>query len=291
MLISSFPQSFTYTQETTYASIVATLDRQDDNSLSIFEETSFGRMTAILDLNAFQLMLLPTSQRGSLAGSALGTALWFLGLQEPNGQCAFSVISSLLAEPSSVGEVTLGFLGGLKIRLGHLNTPEDVATFGFNARTSYKLMTSVTGPTAPQIPCKDPMNDVCLAENPCPEELHQNEDQIRAVAFVFDPFGTHYPEAPASVTFPSFVESILEQYPDDDATVGNLLRPAVITASHLAGTAGVGRVVDSNLKVMGCEGLYVADASVLPVTSRTNTMATVMMVGRHAGVKFLEDLS
>jgi len=291
VLISSFPQSFTYTQETTYSSIAATLDRPDNSLLSIFEEGSAGRMVPFPDVQAFELLVLPTSQRGTLAGSVVRTLLQTLGNLQESGQCAFSGIASFISEPSSVGEVTLGILGGLKIRVGYLDTSEDVATFGANARTAFNLITSVTGPTSPQTPCEDPTDGICLSENPCPEEFQQNEELIRTVASIFDPFGTHYPEAPASVTFPSFVQSILEQNPNDDATVGNLLREAVFSPHHFAGTAGVGRVVDSNLKVIGCEGLYVADASVLPVTSRGNTMATVMMVGRRAGVKFLEELS
>ena len=60
-------------------------------SLGIFEELSLGRMVPLLAYMAFYLFNLPTSQRGSLAGSFMRTALQTVGaLLEPNSQCAYS---------------------------------------------------------------------------------------------------------------------------------------------------------------------------------------------------------
>lgn len=64
------------------------------------------------------------------------------------------------------------------------------------------------------------------------------------------------------------------------------LRDVVETFWHQSGTARMGRddlaVVDSRLRVIGCEGLRVADASVLPRVTVANTMAPSVLVGEQA---------
>jgi choline dehydrogenase-like flavoprotein len=50
---------------------------------------------------------------------------------------------------------------------------------------------------------------------------------------------------------------------------------------HPSSTCGIGRVVDDELRVLGVEGLRVADASVLPHMVRANPNATVVMVGER----------
>ncbi|MDQ0371152.1 choline dehydrogenase [Catenuloplanes indicus] len=64
------------------------------------------------------------------------------------------------------------------------------------------------------------------------------------------------------------------------------LRDAVQTFWHQSGTARMGRddmaVLDSRLRVIGCEGLRVADASALPRVTVANTMAPSVLVGEQA---------
>jgi choline dehydrogenase len=63
----------------------------------------------------------------------------------------------------------------------------------------------------------------------------------------------------------------------------------VITYGHAVGTCAMGRdddeaaVVDETLAVRGIAGLTIADASVIPVSPRANTMLTSMMIGWRAG--------
>ncbi|GIJ45490.1 choline dehydrogenase [Virgisporangium aliadipatigenens] len=70
-----------------------------------------------------------------------------------------------------------------------------------------------------------------------------------------------------------------------DATAA-YLRDVVETFWHQSGTARMGRddtaVVDPRLRVVGCEGLRVADASVLPRVTVANTMAPSVLVGERA---------
>jgi choline dehydrogenase-like flavoprotein len=59
---------------------------------------------------------------------------------------------------------------------------------------------------------------------------------------------------------------------------------------HPVGTCAIGTVVDSQLRVRGVEGLYVADASVMPVIPRANTNIPTLMVAEKAAVHIARDL-
>lgn len=50
----------------------------------------------------------------------------------------------------------------------------------------------------------------------------------------------------------------------------------ILSGFHPQGTAGIGRVVDGNLKVFGSERVYVCDASVLPDSPGVNPQVTIM---------------
>ncbi|PHJ18888.1 gmc oxidoreductase [Cystoisospora suis] len=56
---------------------------------------------------------------------------------------------------------------------------------------------------------------------------------------------------------------------------------------HLHGTSKMGKVVDSEFKVIGVEGLSIADASVLTKLPRMNPTATLLMMGRYIGLERL----
>ncbi len=60
------------------------------------------------------------------------------------------------------------------------------------------------------------------------------------------------------------------------------IRHVCETVYHPCGTASIGKVVTPDLKVIGVENLYIADASVFPTLPTTNINCTVMMVAEKA---------
>ena len=54
------------------------------------------------------------------------------------------------------------------------------------------------------------------------------------------------------------------------------------TVYHATSTCPMGSVVDSELRVLGIEGLRVVDASVMPTITRANTNAATIMIAEKA---------
>jgi choline dehydrogenase len=69
--------------------------------------------------------------------------------------------------------------------------------------------------------------------------------------------------APGSEELPSYVRRTLRNY------------------FHPAGTCGIGRVVDERGRVLGIDGLVVADASVMPTIPRANTNLTTVAIAER----------
>lgn len=72
-----------------------------------------------------------------------------------------------------------------------------------------------------------------------------------------------------------------------DSELNDFILKRIQTAHHPCGTARMGSatdpmsVVDRNCNVIGVEGLYVADASIIPVPVRANTNLTCIMIGER----------
>nr|XP_043626447.1 (R)-mandelonitrile lyase-like [Erigeron canadensis] len=86
-----------------------------------------------------------------------------------------------------------------------------------------------------------------------------------------------------------FVGASLPANQSSDEEMGEFCRRTVNTIWHYHGGCVVGRVVDSNLRVLGVGSLRVIDGSVLSISPGTNPQATVLMLGRHMGLKILRD--
>lgn len=80
----------------------------------------------------------------------------------------------------------------------------------------------------------------------------------------------------------------------DDAALERLIRARADTVYHPVGTARMGSddaaVCDPRLKVRGVEGLYIADASIMPRLVGGNTNAPSIMIGERAAAFVREDL-
>lgn len=68
----------------------------------------------------------------------------------------------------------------------------------------------------------------------------------------------------------------------NDRVLDGWIAAHLTTSVHLCGSAGIGRVVDAELRVFGVEGLRVADTSVLPTVPRRGPSATAVAIGERA---------
>ncbi|MEA2834136.1 MAG: 5-(hydroxymethyl)furfural/furfural oxidase [Methylobacteriaceae bacterium] len=75
-----------------------------------------------------------------------------------------------------------------------------------------------------------------------------------------------------------------------DAQFDECVLASATAMFHPVGTCAIGSVVDPQLRVRGVEGLYVADASVMPVIPRANTNIPTLMVAEKAAVHIAQDL-
>jgi len=69
---------------------------------------------------------------------------------------------------------------------------------------------------------------------------------------------------------------------DSDEDIWTWVQANAQTVYHPTSTCAMGAVVDSELRVLGVDGLRVVDASVMPTITRGNTNAPVIMIAEKA---------
>lgn len=83
--------------------------------------------------------------------------------------------------------------------------------------------------------------------------------------------------------------NLLPHHPNVSTSFEQFCKDTVMTIWHYHGGCQVGRVVDSDYKVIGIDALRVVDGSTFLSSPGTNPQATVMMLGRYMGVKILRE--
>eukprot|EP00252_Welwitschia_mirabilis_P009186 TRINITY_DN2153_c0_g1_i3.p1 TRINITY_DN2153_c0_g1~~TRINITY_DN2153_c0_g1_i3.p1 ORF type:complete len:570 (-),score=107.17 TRINITY_DN2153_c0_g1_i3:87-1796(-) len=82
--------------------------------------------------------------------------------------------------------------------------------------------------------------------------------------------------------------NVLPKHPNLTTSTEQFCRDTVTTIWHYHGGCVLGKVVDSQYRVMGLKSLRVVDGSTFRASPGTNPQATVMMLGRYVGLKILK---
>lgn len=82
-----------------------------------------------------------------------------------------------------------------------------------------------------------------------------------------------------------YVGHSLPENPSNKESIETFCRETLTTFYHYHGGCLVNKVVDSDLNVIGINGLRVVDGSVFSSSPGTNPQATIMMLGRYMGIK------
>jgi choline dehydrogenase-like flavoprotein len=77
------------------------------------------------------------------------------------------------------------------------------------------------------------------------------------------------------------IDAGLVPHSDRDDDIERFMRATAFSFFHPCGTCAMGAVVDSHLRVLGVDGLRVADTSVMPNLIRGNTNAPAIMIGER----------
>ncbi|GAB2300942.1 hypothetical protein Dimus_034977 [Dionaea muscipula] len=83
--------------------------------------------------------------------------------------------------------------------------------------------------------------------------------------------------------------NLLPKHNNTLSSLEQFCKDTVMTIWHYHGGSQVGRVVDSDYKVIGVDALRVVDGSTFTFSPGTNPQATIMMLGRYMGVRILKD--
>ncbi|XP_008803247.1 protein HOTHEAD-like [Phoenix dactylifera] len=82
-----------------------------------------------------------------------------------------------------------------------------------------------------------------------------------------------------------FPVNLIPRHDNDSTSLEQYCKDTVMTIWHYHGGCQVGRVVDSDYKVLGVDALRVVDGSTFNFSPGTNPQATVMMLGRYMGIR------
>ncbi|KAH6790777.1 Glucose-methanol-choline oxidoreductase family protein [Perilla frutescens var. frutescens] len=122
----------------------------------------------------------------------------------------------------------------------------------------------------------------------CVEGLRVIEKVITSNSFA--PFRYDYLSLPLLLNMSANAPvNLLPHHANVSTSLEQFCKDTVMTIWHYHGGCQVGRVVDSDYRVIGINGLRVVDGSTFHDSPGTNPQATVMMLGRYMGVKLLRE--
>ncbi|KAL3619340.1 hypothetical protein CASFOL_036910 [Castilleja foliolosa] len=126
-----------------------------------------------------------------------------------------------------------------------------------------------------------------------PEDLARCVDGLKIIEAVveskpFTPFRYDYLSLPLLLNLTASAPiNLLPRHANASTSLEQFCKDTVMTIWHYHGGCQVGRVVDSDYRVLGVDALRVIDGSTFNYSPGTNPQATVMMLGRYMGVKIL----
>ncbi|XP_073042918.1 protein HOTHEAD-like isoform X1 [Primulina eburnea] len=128
-----------------------------------------------------------------------------------------------------------------------------------------------------------------------PHDLQRCVDGLKVIETVieskaFSQFRYDYLSLPTLLNMTANAPvNMLPKHTNVSTSLEQFCKDTVMTIWHYHGGCQVGRVVDSEYRVLGVDALRVIDGSTFNYSPGTNPQATVMMLGRYMGVKILEE--
>ncbi|KAH6792444.1 Glucose-methanol-choline oxidoreductase family protein [Perilla frutescens var. hirtella] len=162
------------------------------------------------------------------------------------------------------------------------------------------ILEKITGPLSKghlQLINKNPNDNPSITFNyfQNPVDLQRCVEGLRVIEKVitsnsFAPFRYDYLSLPLLLNMSANAPvNLLPHHANVSTSLEQFCKDTVMTIWHYHGGCQVGRVVDSDYRVIGINGLRVVDGSTFHDSPGTNPQATVMMLGRYMGVKILRE--
>jgi len=202
---------------------------------------------------------------------------------ENAGRAYKNVLEHTFAISNMTGTCSIACEKPTHFRMYSKTCPQsDICCYLFNSEQCYH--------EAPKQDINDTVSDIGLpigfleklyGMNNEGSELFKNEESlVHALKFGFKNH-TSFKRSKKqwAATFPPTLPD-----PDNVIDVAKYALTYMSSIWHHTGTAPMGEVVDHNFRVMGVKGLSIVDASVLNQVTRMNPTASLLMLGRYAGI-------
>ncbi|CEM01741.1 unnamed protein product [Vitrella brassicaformis CCMP3155] len=189
---------------------------------------------------------------------------------------------SWVTDPLSRGSVSLAANGSVVVDPKYFDHPMDRQAAALSIKEIVKLLVS-----------DDMRNITANGEESCfASDLLTSGLISSAMGLIFPP--SKYAPADADLQlFPRGINASMLDTDDSPETLEEIFLsvadPLYISIWHYCGTVSMGTLIEGDdFLLTGTSNVHVVDASVIPAVTRVNPMATIMMLGRYAGVQLGE---